>query len=260
MLWEARRDVDNVQFGESPMTLSVHDLTVTYRNRPAIHRVSFTAEAGSVTGIIGPNGAGKSTVLKAAMGLVKPDTGSVTINGETVDRMRRTVAYLPQRVDLDWDYPAQVREVVTMGRYPHLRLGRRMSSADRAAVADALDRVGLTELASRQIGELSGGQQQRMLLARALAQKASTLLLDEPFVGIDAATVTLLSDLLIELGQEGVCVVVVNHDLAATARMCDNAVLLNQHVITSGPIAAVLASDWIEETYAAGMLDLESRS
>ncbi len=242
------------------MTLSVRDLTVTYRNRPAIHGVEFEAPSGSVTGVIGPNGAGKSTILKAVMGLLRPDSGTIMIDGRPFEEMRRSVSYLPQRLALDWDYPAQVREVVAMGRYPHRRFGRRPSAADRMAVSDALKRVGLTELATRQIGELSGGQQQRMLLARALAQEASTLLLDEPFVGIDAATVALLTGLLIDLATDGACVVVVNHDLATTSTMCTYAVLLNQRVITQGPIDAVLTSDWLDQTYATRFVDLESSS
>ncbi|CAN5917238.1 metal ABC transporter ATP-binding protein [soil metagenome] len=232
------------------MTLSVRELTVTYRHRPAVHGVGFDALSGSVTGIIGPNGAGKSTVLKAVMGLVRPDTGTVRVDGRPLDTVRRSVAYLPQRLALDWDYPAQVRDVVTMGRHPHRRFGRRMSDVDRAAVASALERVGLTELATRHIGELSGGQQQRMLVARALAQQASTLLLDEPFVGVDAATVTLLSRLLVGLAADGACVVVVHHDLATTAQMCDHLVLLNQRVIAQGPTAKVFTSEWLDRTYA----------
>ncbi len=239
------------------MTLAVQDLTVTYRHRPAVHRVSFVAESGSVTGIIGPNGAGKSTVLKAVVGLVKPESGIVTVNGRPLSEVRRSVGYLPQRNELDWDYPAQVRDVVGLGRYPYLRFGRRMSNTDQLAIAGALDRVGLSELATRQIGELSGGQQQRMLVARALAQEASTLLLDEPFVGIDAATMAMLSDLLVSLAADGACVVLVNHDLAATSKICDNAVLLNQRVIAQGPPSQVMTSTWLDETYAANLLDLE---
>lgn len=242
------------------MTLSVRDLTVTYGNRPAIHGVEFDAPSGAVTGVIGPNGAGKSTILKAVMGLLRPDTGTITIDGRPLEEVRRNVSYLPQRLALDWDYPAQVREVVAMGRYPHRRFWHRPTTADRVAVSDALERVGLTELATRQIGELSGGQQQRMLLARALAQQASTLLLDEPFVGIDAATVALLTRLLIDLGTEGACVVVVNHDLATTSTMCDHTVLVNQRVIAEGPIDTVLTSDWLDQTYATGFIDLGSPS
>lgn len=231
------------------MTLEVRDLTVTYGHRPAIHGVNFDARSGSVTGIIGPNGAGKSTLIKAVMGLVKPDGGSVRVDGQSLAQVRRSVAYLPQRLALDWDYPAQVRDVVTMGRYPHRRLGRGLSGADRQAIADALDRLGLTELARRRIGELSGGQQQRMLVARALAQGASTLILDEPFVGVDTATVGLLSDLLVSLAHGGSCVVVVHHDLATTAKMCDQLVLLNQHVIAQGPTHSVFTSEWLDRTY-----------
>jgi len=233
------------------MTVSVHDLTVTYHDRPAIQGVSVEARTRAVTGIIGPNGAGKSTVLKAVMGLLRPDTGTVRIDGRPLSAVRHTIAYLPQRQGLDWDYPAQVRDVVAMGRFPYLRFGRRRRRRDHEAVAVALERVGLSELATRHIGELSGGQQQRMLVARALAQEASTLLLDEPFVGVDAATVAMLSQLLVDVAADGACVVVVHHDLATTAQMCDHLVLLNQTVVTQGPTARVFTSEWLDRTYAA---------
>lgn len=231
------------------MTIEATDLTVTYRGEAAITAVSFTARSGTITGIVGPNGAGKSTTLKAVMGLVRRDCGTVSIDSHPLEQVRKTIAYLPQRVALDWDYPAQVQEVVAMGRYPHLRMGRRRQPADRDAVRAALDRVGLSDLSTRQIGELSGGQQQRMLLGRALAQEASTLLLDEPFAAVDTASVRLLSGLLRGLARDGACIVVVNHDLATTSALCDHVVMLNRSVVTQGPPEKVLTPEWCNLTY-----------
>jgi manganese/zinc/iron transport system ATP- binding protein len=229
--------------------LAVRGLTVTYRRRPALRAVSIDAPGGAVTGVVGPNGAGKSTLLRAILGLVRPDSGTVTIADRSIQARRRQVAYLPQRSTIDWDYPAEVREVVAMGRYPHLRLGRRMGTRDRELVRGALQRVGLSELADRQIGELSGGQQQRTFFARALAQEASVLLLDEPFAGVDAPTIALLTVLLRELAAAGRCVVVVNHDLSAVDRLCDRLVLLNQGVIAQGRVTEVLTEQTLARAY-----------
>jgi len=231
--------------------LAVRGLTVTYRQRAALRGVAFDAADGQVTGVVGPNGAGKSTLLKAVVGLVAPDAGTVTVGGKPIGRMRRQVAYLPQRSVIDWDYPAQVGEVVAMGRYPHLGPLRRRHAHDRQQVANALERVRLAELATRQIGELSGGQQQRVFLARALAQEASLYLLDEPFAGVDAPTVTLLSTLLRELAAAGSAVVLVNHDLAAVETLCDRLLLLNQVVIAEGASAEVLLPEVLSAAYGA---------
>ncbi len=224
-------------------------LTVTYRQRPALRGVNLDAPRGLVTGVIGPNGAGKSTLLKAILGLVRPDAGQITVEGRPVAELRRTIAYLPQRSVIDWDYPAQVAEVVAMGRYPHLGLVGRLSRADRVKVTKALERVGLEDYATRQIGELSGGQQQRVFFARALAQEASLLLLDEPFAAVDALTVALLSRLLRDLASEGLGLVVVNHDLATISGLCDRLLLLNQVAVAYGPSADVLTPELLARAY-----------
>lgn len=231
--------------------LVARDLTVTYRRSPVLRGVDLDAPSGSITGIVGPNGAGKSTLLKGVLGLVRPDAGHVTVDGEPLDLARRRIAYLPQRSAIDWDYPAQVREVVAMGRYPHLGQLRRMRARDRDLVAGALERVGLTDYRTRQIGELSGGQQQRVFLARALAQEASLLLLDEPFAGVDAPTVTLLVGLLHELAADGAGVVVVNHDLSTLDELTDRLVLLNRSVVAAGPTVEVLTAEALAAAYGA---------
>jgi ABC-type Mn2+/Zn2+ transport system ATPase subunit len=147
--------------------LRVRGLTVPYQRQVVLRGVDLDAAAGSVTGVVGPNGAGKSTLLKACVGLVPADRGIVRVGAEPARQVRHRIAYLPQRSEVDWDYPAQVRDVVAMGRYPHRRRLRRLSRADREAVRSALVRVGLSSFASKPIGELSGGQQQRVFFARA---------------------------------------------------------------------------------------------
>jgi manganese/zinc/iron transport system ATP- binding protein len=236
----------------APLPLRVRGLTVSYRRDPVVRSVDLDAPAGRVTGVVGPNGAGKSTMLAAVVGLVPADAGTVTVAGGPLDAVRGSVAYLPQRTAVDWDYPAQVREVVAMGRYPSLRLLQRFSARDSRLVDDALERVGLAGLARRQVGELSGGQQQRVFLARALAQQARLLLLDEPFVGVDALTVRLLSEVLRELAAAGATVVVVDHDLATVDALCDEVVLLARSVVVAaGPPREVLTSDALARAYGA---------
>lgn len=227
--------------------LSVRGLTVSYR-RPVLRGVDLDAPAGAVTGVIGPNGAGKSTLLRAVLGLVGVDHGTVTVGGQPVGAALRHVAYLPQRPAVDWDYPAQVREVVAMGRYPHRRW-RRHRAADRAAVDDALARVGLESFARQRVGELSGGQRQRVFVARALAQEASLLLLDEPFVGVDALTVSLLCGVLRDAAAEGTTIVVVNHDLSMVPALCDHLVVLSRRVVAEGPVGAVLTDQVLATAY-----------
>ena len=229
--------------------LDVRDLTVSYDGVPALRGVTFSCGPGEVCGIVGPNGAGKSTLVKAILGLLVPDSGSITVGGRPVDDVRRSIAYLPQRSEIDWDYPAVVEEVVTMGRYPHLGLGRRPGARDRRLVRAALERVGLQDFARRQIGELSGGQQQRVFLASALAQEASMLLLDEPFAGIDALTEQLLQRQVHALRDAGATIVVVNHDLATVGRLYDRLLVLSRRVVAFGPVAETFTAATIAEAY-----------
>jgi len=229
--------------------LDVRDLTVSYGGAPALRSVRFSCGPGEVCGIVGPNGAGKSSLIKAVLGLVSADSGEIRVDGRAVDAVRSQIAYLPQRSEIDWDYPAVVSEVVTMGRYPHLGLGRRPRKRDHELVAEALDRVGMTDFAQRQIGELSGGQQQRVFLARALAQQARLLLLDEPFAGIDALTEQLLRRQIRQLRDEGATVVVVNHDLATVGGLYDRLLVLARRVVAYGPVHQVFNPQTISTAY-----------
>ncbi|HEX2178088.1 MAG TPA: metal ABC transporter ATP-binding protein [Actinomycetota bacterium] len=233
------------------MKFEVKDLSVSYDGTPVLRSASFECGPGEIIGVIGPNGAGKSTLIKAAIGLIKPDTGQVTVDGGPIDKVRRNIAYLPQRSEIDWDFPALVHEVVTMGRYPHLRWLQRPSARDRGLALAAIERVGLSQLAHRQIGELSGGQQQRVFLARALAQKARLLLLDEPFAGVDALTEQLLWREMKNLRDGGATLVVVNHDLASVSGAYDRLLILSRRVVAYGPTAQVFTGENIAAAYGA---------
>ncbi|MDQ3537486.1 MAG: metal ABC transporter ATP-binding protein [Actinomycetota bacterium] len=229
--------------------IDVAGLTVSYDAEPVLRGVSFTASAGQVLGVVGPNGAGKSTLLKAMLGLVPADSGTVAVAGRPIGEVRRRVAYLPQRSAIDWDFPALVGEVAVMGRYAAVGGFRRVRAADRRIGAAALERVGMQGLAKRQIGELSGGQQQRVLFARALAQDAEVILLDEPFTGVDALTQQVLTEQIAALATAGRTVVLVDHDLSAVGRNVDRLLLLAGRVIAVGSPAEVFTGTLLTEAY-----------
>lgn len=231
--------------------LEVRRLTVSYGPQPALWDVDAVFPAAALSAVIGPNGSGKSTLLKAALGIVPLDSGTASILGQPARSMMRRVAYVPQREEVDWDFPITVREVVEMGRYPRVGWIKRLRQDDHAAVESALRRVGMQGYASRQIGQLSGGQRQRAFVARALAQDAELLVMDEPFAGIDARTEVELLDLFGELRDAGRSIVIVHHDLATVRRQFDHAVLLNVRAIAQGPVEVALAPRNLERAYGA---------
>ncbi|MBY0135463.1 manganese/iron ABC transporter ATP-binding protein [Paracoccus yeei] len=217
-------------------------LTVTYRNGfTALRDASFTVPKGSVTALVGVNGAGKSTLFKALMGFVPASRGTVQVMGMAVpEALRRNlIAYVPQAEEVDWTFPVLVQDVVMMGRYGHMGFLRRALPQDRAAVDQALERVGMTEFRHRQIGELSGGQKKRVFLARALAQGAAVILLDEPFTGVDVKTEEAIIALLRQMRDEGRVMLVSTHDLGSVPEFCDRVVLVKGTVLAHGPTAEV---------------------
>ncbi|MDZ4046210.1 MAG: ABC transporter ATP-binding protein, partial [Rhodoglobus sp.] len=195
--------------------IEVRGLTVRYGEVTALDDVSLRIAPGAVTGLIGMNGSGKSTLFKSMMGLVRPERGSVLLDGTdpAAARRRGVIGYVPQSEDVDWTFPVSVRDVVMMGRYGHQGFTRRARAADHAAVDDALARVELSDFADRQIGQLSGGQKKRAFVARGIAQDARTLLLDEPFAGVDKRSEATIVRLLRELAADGRTVLVSTHDL-----------------------------------------------
>jgi manganese/zinc/iron transport system ATP- binding protein len=229
--------------------VEVHDLTVAYREKPALWDVDLAVPAGSLTAIVGPNGAGKTTLLKAMLGLVKPVSGAVLVQGQPYFKNRKAVAYVPQRGSVDWDFPASVFDCVMMGTYGRLGWLKRPGGKERDDVNAALNQVGLSDFATRQIGQLSGGQQQRTFLARALVQHADVYILDEPFQGVDAVTERALVKLLHELRSRGKTLIVVHHDLATVPEYFDRVALLNVQVIASGTVSESFTKANIDKAY-----------
>lgn len=229
--------------------LAVRGLTVTYGEKPVVFSLDFDAPAGSLTAVVGPNGAGKSTLLKAVLDIVPKLSGTVSVFGMPLVRSRSRIAYVPQRASVDWDFPTDVRDVVTMGLYRRLGLLRRIGREDRAHVEACLERVGMSGFARRQIGQLSGGQQQRVFLARALAQNADLYLLDEPFAGVDAATEHAIFDVLMALRDEGRTVVCVHHDLSTVAARFDRVLLMNVRGIAEGSVSTTFTPDNLQTAY-----------
>lgn len=233
--------------------LEVRRLTVSYGARPVLWDVDAHFPAGSMSAIVGPNGAGKSTLLRAALGLIPADAGQSLIEGRPARAALDRVAYVPQRESVDWDFPITAREVVEMGRYRAAGWFRRVPRADRELVDECLERVGMTPFAGRQIGALSGGQRQRVFIARALAQRAPTMLLDEPFAGVDARTEASLLELLGGLREEGRSVIVVHHNIATARAAFDWALLLNVRAIACGPVAEALTPEGLRRAYGAAV-------
>jgi manganese/zinc/iron transport system ATP- binding protein len=229
--------------------LEVHDLTVAYHKKPVLWGIDLAVPKGRLVGIVGPNGAGKSTLIKAIMGLLPLSSGWVKIFGEPYRNNLRRVGYVPQRESVDWDFPVSVMDVVLMGRYGRLGLGKRPTRRDRDIARDCLDKVKMLPYANRQISNLSGGQQQRVFLARALAQESDLYLMDEPFAGVDAATESAIVTLLHELKNRGRTLLVVHHDLPTARDYFDMLLLLNLRVVAFGPTAEVFTHELLQTTY-----------
>ncbi|MCF6411258.1 metal ABC transporter ATP-binding protein [Pseudalkalibacillus salsuginis] len=229
--------------------LSVKNLNVSYLGNVALTNVSFQVDEGALVGIIGPNGAGKSTLIKAMMGLIPSETGKVEILGKPIRKIRKKIAYVPQRNDIDWDFPIHVIDAVMIGTYPHLGLFKRPKKQEREWAYQCLERVGMQDYSKRQIGELSGGQQQRVFLARALAQNADIFFLDEPFVGVDVSSENTIMQILKELQKEGKTTLVVHHDLSKANVYFDELILLNKELIAKGEVTDVLEVNTIQKAY-----------
>lgn len=235
-------------------------VTVTYANgHTALRDASFETPAGSITALVGVNGSGKSTLFKAVMGFVPLSAGQVQVLGLPVAQAmrQRLMAYVPQSEEVDWNFPVLVQDVVMMGRYGHMGFMRLPRQADRAAVRQALERVDMSELAGRQIGELSGGQKKRVFLARALAQQARVILLDEPFTGVDVKTESAIIDLLRQLRDEGCVILVSTHNLGSVPEFCDRTALIQGTVLACGPTAEVFTRANLERAFGGVLRHFE---
>ncbi|WP_406945487.1 metal ABC transporter ATP-binding protein [Halobacillus sp. SY10] len=229
--------------------LSIKNLHVSYYGNEAVKEVSLTVHPGNLVGIIGPNGAGKSTFLKAMLNLIPRDKGEIKLLGKTVKEVRKKIAYVPQRNDIDWDFPITVLDAVLIGTFPNLKLFKRPKKKDKEWAMECLRRVGMEDFSKRQIGELSGGQQQRVFLARALAQKAELFFLDEPFVGVDVSSEETIVRILKELCSQGKTVIVVHHDLSKANDYFNQLILLNKELIGFGSVQEVFQTEIIEKAY-----------
>ncbi|MBS4209203.1 metal ABC transporter ATP-binding protein [Bacillus sp. FJAT-50079] len=229
--------------------VKVEHLQVSYYGNEAVKNVSFEVEAGKLVGIIGPNGAGKSTLLKSLLGLLPIDNGHVRILGKKIEEIRRQIAYVPQRSNIDWDFPISVFETVMLGTYPNLKAFRKPRKKEKEISLQCLKKVGMESFKDRQIGELSGGQQQRVFLARAMAQQTDILFLDEPFVGIDVSSEETIVRILKELCEQGKTVMLVHHDLTKAKEYFDELILLNKELVEFGPVSKVLKPEVITRAY-----------
>ncbi|MBW4575990.1 MAG: metal ABC transporter ATP-binding protein [Aphanothece sp. CMT-3BRIN-NPC111] len=233
--------------------LEVQNLTVSYRGVFALKGVTFTIYPGQLVGLIGPNGAGKSTMVKAMLGLIPASRGIVKFAQRPLKQQRQQVAYIPQRSQIDWDYPITAQNVVMMARTMHTRWFGGFSRQSRELVKEALQRVGMWELRHRQIGELSGGQQQRIFLARAIAQQPELLLFDEPFTGIDKKTEAIIFEVFSELKAEGKTLLVSSHEWGDALNHYDRLLLLNQQLVASGVPQEVMTLENIQRAYGEGL-------
>ena len=237
------------QIPKSEFVIGVEDLTVAYDQKPVLWDVDMFVPQGTLMAIVGPNGAGKSTLIKTILGLIKPVAGTVLIKGKPYDVQRRNVGYVPKRGSVDGDFPTKVLDEVMMGRYRALGWIRRPAKAAKEMAQEALEKVGMSDYAERQISQLSGGQQQRVFLARALVQDAEIYFMDEPFQGVDATTERAIVNILKELRAGGKTVVVVHHDLQTVPEYFDWVMLLNVRSIASGPVDAVFSEENLRRTY-----------
>ena len=246
--------------GDSPHApgtalLDIDTVSAGYEGRSALEAVSMQVTGGQRVAVVGPNGAGKSTLFKVVAGIHRPTTGTVRVSGGDPGG-HVCIAYIEQNADLNWRFPVTVEDVVAMGRIARVGYLRRLRRADRAIVATAMERVSITALRRRQIGELSGGQRQRMFIARALAQEAELLMLDEPFAGLDADACRQLESTLDALGDT-VTVLLATHDLGVAERM-GRVALLNRRLIGCGPASEVLVADRLTQAYGSNLLRFDA--
>jgi ABC-type Mn2+/Zn2+ transport system ATPase subunit/ABC-type Zn uptake system ZnuABC Zn-binding protein ZnuA len=239
--------------------LDVTGVATSYDHKTVLSNVFLRLEPGHVYGLIGPNGSGKSTLLKSILGLVPIDSGKVTIHGEPIENVRKYIGYVPQKEEIDWQFPATVMDVVMMGRYPHKQVFERITDADRKIALAMMEQLEIEDLRDKQISELSGGQQQRVFLARALAQEAEIYFLDEPFVGVDITTEEKIIQIIKKLAAQGKLVVIIHHDLNKVREYFDRLVMINRRIIAAGPTDEVLTPENIRNTYS-GVLPLLERA
>jgi manganese/iron transport system ATP-binding protein len=247
---QAKKSIDMSDKG----SIQISHLAVKYRTQEALRDVNCTIQPGKLTGIFGPNGAGKSTLMKAILGLVPKNSGNVLYKNKPLMQQLEKVAYVPQRSQIDWNYPATVWDVVMMGRVKKTGWLRSFSIVSRQVAKAALERVGMRKYSDRPLWELSGGQQQRVFLARALSQEAEIFCFDEPFVGIDQKTQAIIFEVFHELKAANKIVLVVNHDLGESITHFDDLILLNCEPIATGSRQQVLTEENLHRAYGGKVI------
>lgn len=230
--------------------IKIKDLSVTYQDTLALEPINLEINGPTITGIIGPNGAGKSTLLKGVLGIVEHD-GQAFLDASPLKEQLKRVAYVEQKINIDYNFPIKVKECVSLGLYPKIKLFHRLKNEDWEKVTKALEIVGLEEYTDRQISQLSGGQFQRVLIARCLVQEADCIFLDEPFVGIDSVSEEIIMSTLHQLKKEGKMILIVHHDLSKIKAYFDQLLLLNKRLVAFGKTEDTFTEENMKETYGS---------
>lgn len=233
----------------APGPLTLDNVAVGYDSTFVLSGVSFSVEPGEVVGVIGPNGSGKSTLLKGIARVLPLRAGGITLGGRDIEEYSGHVAFVPQRGEVNWDFPVTALDVVLMGRYRSVGWLRRASKADRGAAYEALGRLGLGGMERRHISQFSGGQQQRIFLARALVQDPLIVLLDEPFTGIDAANRAVFHEAIEAFAADGVIVLMATHDLEEMTACCSHVCCLNHRLVAFGPLTSTYTPENLRATF-----------
>ena len=233
--------------------ITIKNVGVSYAMQPHVLKdCNATIEGPTITGIIGPNGAGKSTLLKAILGLIQ-SSGEILIDGEPVKKVLQKIAYVEQKSQIDFTFPITIRECVALGRTVKKKPLQRLTKEDWEKVDAAIEEVGLTDLASRQIGALSGGQFQRVLLARCMVQEAQYIFLDEPFVGIDMLSEKVIMTIIRKWIEEGKTILMVNHDLSKVKEYFDQVILVKHAIVASGKTEDVFIKKYLDDVYGGSV-------
>lgn len=230
--------------------IEMKNLSVSYQGQLALEPTSLTIKGPTITGIIGPNGAGKSTLVKGMLGIVESE-GQTFLDRKPMKQELSKIAYVEQKIHIDYNFPIKVKECVSLGLYPKIKLFQRLKTSDWEKVARALKIVGLEDFAERQISQLSGGQFQRVLIARCLVQEAEYIFLDEPFVGIDSVSEEIIMETLRQLRKAGKTILIVHHDLSKVVAYFDQVLLLNKEVIAFGSTESTFTKENMQKTYGS---------
>lgn len=230
--------------------IEMKNLSVSYQGQLALEPTSLTIKGPTITGIIGPNGAGKSTLIKGMLGIVECE-GQTFLDRKPMKQELSKIAYVEQKIHIDYNFPIKVKECVSLGLYPKIKLFQRLKASDWEKVARALKIVGLEDFAERQISQLSGGQFQRVLIARCLVQEAKYIFLDEPFVGIDSVSEEIIMKTLRQLRKDGKTILIVHHDLSKVVAYFDQVLLLNKEVIAFGSTESTFTKENMQKTYGS---------